>query len=343
MLVPSRRALSLAWVAAFAACGCDNEVMPVTGGSGGGATTSSTTAASTGTGVGMPGDGATIAITKLRMGSTSNTAWQSVGLDVDGVDTSVDFAEHCKPNQNASAKTVFQDGPGGVDNSYGKHMVPILKSAGGSSDFEASANTPIAEGKSTLMLDLANLGTGASQSPVTVFGLTGTNHATAPETWDIVPESLSGSTPDTSKMTFASATLMGNTLLATGGTVTIAVGTLGPTPMRLTLRAATVRAALSADHTTISNGILAGVLDTEEFIAVFKNTLANFSPDLCQGEAIMAILNQARQASDIMNDGTQSPAATCNGISIGLGFEGAITALGPLASPAPADPDPCVK
>lgn len=341
MLIPWRRARALAWVAAFAACGCDNEVTPLTGGSGGGATTS-TTAASTGTSIGTPGDGATIAITELRLGTESVTAWQKLGVDIDGVDSAAEnLAEHCKPNQNASAKNVFPDAPGGIDNSFGKNLLPVFKSISGSTDFEVAANGPIKMGRSTLLLDLTDLGTGATQAPVTLRGLSGTNHTA--NQWDIAPESLSGATPDTTKMTFPAATLTGNTLAAGGGTLLLNVGVSGTLAMHLTLRAATVRAALSADHASISNGILAGVLDTEEFAAEFKRVMGAFSPDLCEGQAVESVLNQIRQASDIRNDGTNGAAGTCNGISIGIGFDGALTSLGPVAGATPPDPDPCAN
>ena len=40
------------------------------------------------------------------------------------------------------------------------------------------------------------------------------------------------------------------------------------------------------------------------------------------------IIEQVKRASDIMVDGTQDPTKTCDGISVGLGFEAQAGALG---------------
>jgi hypothetical protein len=42
-----------------------------------------------------------------------------------------------------------------------------------------------------------------------------------------------------------------------------------------------------------------------------------------------------------MKDGTQDPAAFCNGISIGLGFEMKAVQLGGALNAQPPEPDPC--
>jgi hypothetical protein len=41
------------------------------------------------------------------------------------------------------------------------------------------------------------------------------------------------------------------------------------------------------------------------------------------------------QASDILQDGTQDPTKTCDGITIGLGFEADAVLLGPAVPPPP--------
>jgi hypothetical protein len=88
-------------------------------------------------------------------------------------------------------------------------------------------------------------------------------------------------------------------------------------------------------------GQLGGVLDTEEFAAAIRTLAGSFDASLCDGAALDGILNQIRQASDILTDGTQDPAVTCNGISIGLGFELSQVSLGSIAPITPPAPDPC--
>ena len=46
---------------------------------------------------------------------------------------------------------------------------------------------------------------------------------------------------------------------------------------------------------------------------------------------------------DIMADGSNGAGKTCDGISIGLGFEGASTTLGPVGMPAEPQPPACAE
>jgi hypothetical protein len=53
------------------------------------------------------------------------------------------------------------------------------------------------------------------------------------------------------------------------------------------------------------------------------------------------LVTQVRQASDILTDGGQNPAQTCDGISIGVGFEmteAQLGGTGPQTPPALACP-----
>ena len=50
---------------------------------------------------------------------------------------------------------------------------------------------------------------------------------------------------------------------------------------------------------------------------------------------------QIAQASDILTDGTQDPTKPCDGISIGLGFDGALVQLGTPVAPPPPPTNPC--
>jgi hypothetical protein len=65
--------------------------------------------------------------------------------------------------------------------------------------------------------------------------------------------------------------------------------------------------------------MIGGVLNTEELVAEIKKV--GVLLDMCGTQPFQNILDEARRASDIMADGTQDPAKTCDGISIGLGFE----------------------
>jgi len=91
-------------------------------------------------------------------------------------------------------------------------------------------------------------------------------------------------------------------------------------------------------------GQLGGIIDTEAFVAEIAKAATKFDTSFCDPNSptMHAILNQIRQASDIMLDGTQDPAKACDGISIGLGFTMKAAQLGPVAPPDPPFIDPCM-
>jgi hypothetical protein len=100
---------------------------------------------------------------------------------------------------------------------------------------------------------------------------------------------------------------------------------------------------------SVTDGTIAGVLITDELVNALKSVAGNISTSLCSGSAFMSIAQQIDQASDIVID-TGSGAVSntsgvmCNGISIGLGFEGTEVAAptsSDIEAPAAAAADPC--
>ena len=242
------------------------------------------------------------------------------------------------PNSNASPKVEFPDGLGGIDNSWGKNLLPIFKSAAGSTDIQAAQNQEIANGKWTILVDMPALGPSASYDPVKSFAFLG--EMKNGTTWAMDPSSVAGSTPDTANAQFPTSYLVQNTWVSGGdGTIVVRVPLAG-FDMRLTIHHAVIAMNLSTDHKLATNGTIAGVLDTEEFVTEVQRVVGAFQSSLCSGQAVQSILNQIRQASDILSDGTQDPTKTCNGISIGLGFEGQAASVGGLGPPV-MYPDPC--
>jgi hypothetical protein len=78
--------------------------------------------------------------------------------------------------------------------------------------------------------------------------------------------------------------------------------------------------------------MIGGVLNTDEFIAEVKKIGWVF--DLCSDSLYGDIITSVKQASDIMTNGTQDPNKTCDGISIGLGFEMKEVQIGVVGPPA---------
>jgi hypothetical protein len=301
---------------------------------------------------GGPGDGTTVTFgtsklylgIKTRAGVEDPKAWADFGYDLDGQVTEQDFSNHCKPAGNAPPKSVFPDGNQGIDNSFGKYLLPIIKTAAsslGGGDLEATLNESITDGSFNIMMELGALGTQANYNPINAQLFAG-KEGTPPD-WKLVPEFFSppltpGNTvpnPIQSPVRFANSYVNNNTWVSGDkGTVQLSLNISGQS-FALNIRSAVISMDLDAARGSATNGVIAGVLDTEELITQVRDVLGPFIS--CDGSAVDGILNQLRQGSDIMKDGTQNPNATCDGISIGLGFDATkvnVVGVGELSDPA---------
>lgn len=336
-------------LASLVACGDDG-----TGGSGGGTGGSggsgggeSATPPSRPDGAG-PGDGPgkIFGTTKLyiggktRDGQVSDVAWKDFGYDLDGVNTTDDFANHCTPAAGGIATNVFPDGNNGIDNSFGNTLLPLLSIA--SSDLDADANEAIAMGSFNIMVNMKDLGDGANYDPINAFLLAGKNGTG--NSWELVPEFLDDPTdPDSSKVKFAESYLADNTWVSgNSGTLDLTLSIAG-FDISLEIKSAFVTMKLDADHGGATNGIIAGVLDAEDLITQIQALAGNINPDFCDPEngVIQGILNQVRQSADIMADGSQQAGTPCTGISIGLGFDASEVTVTGVGAPAEPTEDAC--
>ncbi len=313
-----------------------------------------TSASSTSTGLAMctPSDGAILAIDTLFVGdknpdgTASATAWKQYGLNIDGQNTVSDFSMHCTANSGASPANVFPNGNGGIDNSFGHNIVPLLNSV--SMGFSDSLNASIAQGNAGYIFDLVGLMAAGDQTGFTTRfysgdPLGGPAKFDGTDCWPVDASTLNVATDITSaKSAFQMGTLTSN-VWSTGAPQTLVLTiTVQGYAMSLTLHHAVVTAALDATHKGATAGEISGVIDTEELVSTVKQLAGTFSPALCTGGTLDAIETQIRQASDMLNDGTQDPTKMCNGISIGLGFTAKAISLGGIgpASPPPAMPCP---
>lgn len=297
---------------------------------------------------GPPGDASgpvVIAITRLSFGTeklsdglASTDAWREYGFDLDGLVTTTSFNNHCGPNSSANPNASFPDGYDGRDNAWGKKILPLVRSMHGGTDVETPWNRPIWDGLQTLLIDLPNLGTGANYAPLDARALTGVNRS-SDGAWQLASRYRVGHAGEPRAMEFESAYLVHDTFVGRAPLIELDIADY-LVPLHLRIHHAIVAMELSPDHKTATNGTIAGILATEELIGTLQSAVGQFAPDLCAGSAIDSVLTQWRQASDIGVGGTQDPTKTCDGISIGLAFEGAATEVGPVVGPI-LHPDHC--
>jgi hypothetical protein len=299
------------------------------------------------------GPGQVYAVSKLFLGETNRdgtqnkaNGWKQYGYNLDGRISTTASTDVCKPNAGAAPSVPYPDGDQGIDNSFGKNILPTI--LGLEPAPSTSITDSINEGSFTVMLSLEGLGPDPDYNPMTTQ-LYGGADLGAPPAWDgndmwpVIPELLAGDMTDItrSQVVFPESYLVGNTWVSgSKGTVTLNLAIQGYS-LSLTIAAALISMDLNESHAEATNGTIAGVLETEVLITELQKVVGGFQPSLCEGPTIEGILNQIRQASDIMKDGTQNPNATCDGISIGIGFEALPVQLGAIAPPAPPSPDPC--
>jgi hypothetical protein len=283
----------------------------------------------------------------------SATAWKSYGYNLDGKVTTKDSTDVC----TAAVKTNQIDGNNGIDNAFGSVILPIIQTAASLQTPSDTISQAIDSGSFTIQIQV----TGLDDTPTqTATGLSGQLFASgkydgagAPAfdsttDWPVEPSLLANPTDVTkSQIVFTDSYVVNGTFvsgdLSTGG-VKVAVSLVFQgVALTLTVN----HAVVTFDHTdanTAGNGTIAGVIDTGELITGLKQVAGRISASLC-GSAFDGIAQQITQASDIMKDGTNNPGATCDGISIGLGFVGKKVANPTKIdnSDAAAPPDPCTS
>jgi len=287
------------------------------------------------------GEGILLAGTKLTFGEGNSGQWKKVGINLDGLVSTAASKDVCKPNANAFPITPYPDGDQGIDNSFGKNLLPQIISL--YPNWANDINNGIQAGFFTVLLKLECLPPTGDVPEFTTKLFGGTTLGTKPkfdgtDKWPVSPELLANTMdPQSSTILFKKSSVIGT--MFDGGknetfilTVPIKTETMS-TSIKLTLYAAQTTMTLAADRKSATGGKIGGVLNTEEFVSEMKKVGALLS--LCDSPVFATLLATIRQASDIMADGSQDPEKTCDGISMGLGFEMKEVQLGDVG---PANP-----
>ena len=294
----------------------------------------------------------TFAMNKLYLGSTNrdgspNTAsgWKKYGFNLDGKVSSESSKDLCKPREGANPANIYQDGDGGIDNSFGRNILPVIRAA--APDAESSVNESIVEGSFTLLLHVDQLGPDSEYNPLSAKLYGGSDLGAPPkfdgtDEWPVIAELLENKDDITSsKVKFPNSYLVENVWVSgTNADINLSLNVSGFS-LNLTIGNAVIAMKLSPDHKSATEGTIAGVLETDVLTSELRKVVAAFDESFCEENATVdSILTQVEQASDIMKNGTQDPNAVCDGISIGLGFEMKEVKLGKVAEPATFE-DPC--
>ena len=307
----------------------------------------------------------TFALNKLylgdssRSGTPSNDAWKSYGYNLDQKTTAGSSTDVCTRAKGAPSSNQA-DGTNGVDNSFGSVILPLIKSAASLTDPSKTITDTITKGSFTIQLSIKGLTDSATQTNTGLKGdlfASGAYQGDSPTPvnfpgfdnasqidWPVRAELLNdGNTiASGSKVNFQDAYIVNGLFVngSGGATITLSLAFQG-----VALDLSVKKAILTFKHSaagSLTEGTIAGIIDTEELITGPKKVAGRISTTLC-GSQFDGIAQQIRQASDILTDGTNSAGKDCNGISIGLGFD-AVLVQNPTKvakDTGTQTPDPC--
>jgi hypothetical protein len=282
----------------------------------------------------------TFAVTRLFIGDADPdgtpdvpNGWTHFGYNIDGVAPN-NLAAFCKPLFNASPSQVHAEGINGIENSFGHNILPIL--LGLNSQLSMTIDQDIANGDFSFLFSLDKLGTGSNYNPVASHYVAGGNLGAVPlfdgtDQWPV----LQGT-----GVNFPQAYLVNDTWVS-GPPTNIGLSLpISGFVLPLHLNHAVLTMNLDATHQTVKGGIISGIAPTADFENQIVMIAGSIDPTLCSGPTIQTILQQIGAASDILQDGTQDPTKSCDGISVGLGFDAVVDQLGPTVAPVTM-PNPC--
>ena len=354
------------------AVGCgDDSAATGAGGSGTGGSSSQTEGAGAGDVVlatpperpaGAPagdGDGAFLGISKLYLGDTdrsgaaSTTAWQKYGYDLDGQATvdgndeggtfdGNDLANHCTPVGGEVNAGNVEDGPGGVDNSFGKNILSFLSSI--LEDPSELASQAIEEGSFTIALNMSTLGTGSEYDPIPTNLYAGIGGEDGE--WEYVNALLVGGDTENPVISFPFAYVVDNTWVSGEPQLITLNLSLSGIDLALDIENAVISVKLNGDRNGGTEGVISGVLDTESFVQELGEVASSVAGDtegLCPGDQLFeSIVQNIRSASDLLKDGSNKAGVNCDGISIAIGFDMNTVVFGEVApDPEPGEPSNC--
>jgi hypothetical protein len=283
----------LVGVTGLAACG-GGTTTPGGGGSGGGSSggpglkpPSPTAGAPAGDGTGK-----TFAVNKLylglvkRDGSASTEAWKDFGYDIDGKVSDINSAaQNCKPLENGAPDKVHTDGNNGIDNAFGKNILPIIK--GLAPDAEALVNEQIQEGSFSILIDIENLGDAADYSALSAKLYIASDEGEEPGstaldgTWDLFSEFLNNGDPEDPKVKFADAYLTADTFVSgTPGQLDLSLSVAGFS-LALNISSAVITMDLDGAHGSATNGVISGVIPTESLVSELVKVAGAFDEQFC--------------------------------------------------------------
>ncbi len=298
-----------------------------------------------------------MAISKLYLGDTDRwglpdpQAWKSYGYNLDGLISTGTDENHCSPQPSADPITVKTDGEGGIDNSFGENVLPMLQAMG--AGYPLPVQQAIADGRSSVLFRIDNLldpdhkpdqnGLGGAIYEGTDKGSVAAFDGS--DVWLVTYDSVVGGNVDAPKATFESSYVTDGVWVARSSAGFVLPIVTPDYTVRLPIRRAVITMRIhsaGASAASAADGVIAGVVDPDSIVTWGRTLATAHDKSSCSGANFDSTAQALRATADIMSDATNGdPGVTCDAISIGIGFEATAAKLGAVAPQAAPAPDPC--
>lgn len=248
-----------------------------------------------------------------RAGTPNKDAWKDYGFNIDRKATTRNSTDVCKAVRPANQ----EDGNQGIDNAFGKTIIPFLQpfAAAPSKQLNDEVNN---KGTFTILMSITGLTDDAAQTStdlsgkLLVGGPLGEKPVFSPTLdWPYRPEP---------QISLAGSYINAGTFVYGGGGASVKLSILlSGVSLDITINNAVVSFKHQPPNDLV-DGTIAGVIPTETLISGIEKVASKISSQFCGGSALESVKNSIREASDIMQDGSNNPGANCDAISVGLGF-----------------------
>jgi len=293
-----------------------------------------------------------LAVSRLFLGDTdrdgnrSDDAWRQYGYNLDGRVSDAGDDDHCQPVSGA-ADSVKEDGEDGIDNGFGHGVLSVMSLL--EERPTENAASQIESGRFTYLIPLNNLGAGLNQTGVDAALLHGAPLSDPPlfdgtDIWPVTAESVNDGDLNDPRVAFPNSFVADGTWSSGPYTDFQLVVSISDIPLTFNLHEAVITMDVegTGSEAVATNGIIAGVLERDELAEEFRRAAGAINPTFCSGLIIEQLLTNIRRTADIMSDGSNGDSSeTCDGISVGLGFEARAVSLGEVAAELPPPDDPC--
>jgi hypothetical protein len=285
-------------------------------------------------------------------GATNKDGWREWGYDLDHVCTNQKESREnigtCQRVEGANQDDLI-DGDGCRDNNFGSKIIPLVLLSNPS--FEDTTNSGILKGSGTWVFELEDVDDGPNDpyAPGKLYRAAALADPTARLALDgtdvrqVTRDSIVGGDLEKANASFSLGYIRDNVWVSGDPRAFDVLVPIGDFSATMPLSSGLITMKLSTDHATASAGVAAGVLPSDKFELLLRPVAERAG--FCPGSTLYnSFLKTVAKFPDVYVEAAslQDTTKTCDGISIGVGFDFApIQPVTQVVDPPPIPPSKC--